>query len=88
MLYGSFAEKMLDVIRIQTLVGQETNISSLVNKIIISFRKGFKVRAIIITEHRNLDFSAAILASHTHNVLFVQVDEPFPATNLSVAYKI
>ena len=54
MQYGPFAEKMSDAIRIQTLTDQETNISFLVNKITINFRKGFKVHAIIIIEHRNL----------------------------------
>ncbi|KAL8792135.1 MAG: hypothetical protein Q9195_005231 [Heterodermia aff. obscurata] len=54
------------------IVSDAVRIPSLINEITIKFPKDFKLRAIIVTEHRNLDFAAAELSPHTKDVLFVQ----------------
>ena len=64
---------MIDEIRKYRLRGQEIPISSRIDKLTITYSPGFSLRAVVITEHRNLDFNVLELRPYTQNVMFLQV---------------
>ena len=62
-----------DEVRHHTLRGTEIAIPALIKSLAIKMQKGFRVRAVVVTEHRNLDFASKEIRSHTSDILFVQV---------------
>ena len=77
--------RITDESHIQSLSGQEVRIPSLIVNIDISFRQDFKLRAIIVTEHRNIDLQASELGPYTRDILFVQVINGFSFFTVEVA---
>ena len=64
---------MIEETRRHRLTGQEIAIPARIQTLIISHSPQFKLRAVVITEHRNLDFNASELSPYVKNVLFLQV---------------
>ena len=53
--------------------GREVPIPARITKININLKGHFKLRAIMILEHQNLDFSSEAIKSHVDDVMVVQV---------------
>ncbi|KAG7004533.1 hypothetical protein G7Y79_00024g054830 [Physcia stellaris] len=62
-----------DEIRTHGLKGDEAPIPARINSITLKMRQGYKLRAIMITEHRNLDFASIDVKRHMEDVLLIQV---------------
>ena len=62
-----------DETRKHRLRGQEIPIPARIESLAISYSPGFAIRAVVVTEHRNLDFGASEIQAHARDVLFLQV---------------
>ena len=65
-VFGRSAEK-------KGLRGDESTIPSRIRSINLKFKSGFKLRAVAVFEHRNLDFSSDNAKAYVPDVLIIQV---------------
>ena len=66
-----------DVVKAETqelrLRGNEIPIPARINTMHLSYSPGFELRAVVVTEHRNIDFGCAEIKPYVKDVLFIQV---------------
>lgn len=62
-----------DKIERRGIVGKEQAIPSRILNMHVQPRRGFRLRAIVVFEHRNLDFASEALEKYTNDVIIVQV---------------
>ena len=55
------------------LRGDESTIPSRIRSINLKFKSGLKMRAVAVSEHRNLDFSSDNAKAYLSDVLIIQV---------------
>lgn len=56
----------------RTMRGTEISIPSRINKMTISMSRNFALRAVVVTEHRNVDFASMAVRDHFRDVLLIQ----------------
>ena len=55
------------------IVGYEVNVSVRIMSLKVTFKQRFALRAILVFEHRNLNFLSQVIKPHVEDLLIVQV---------------